>query len=132
TARLRLGNIQIAFAPDGEDYAIQVRLPSRAQLVDADGLELATIGLDRHSVTGKWSTALHRISDYRAELGRLTLQPHGLAFAMSIDDVTAVGSSSLRPDGRYDLTERVELRQAHIESGKGTKHRAVGIGSVGF
>ncbi len=131
-ASLRLGNIQIAFAPEGKDYAIQVRLPSRAHLVGADGQDIATITLEHHDVSGTWSTALHTMTNYQAELGGLAVQPRGLPFAMSIGEVTASRTFAQRADGRYDIAERAALEQARLESGMGSERRAVNIGTVGY
>lgn len=132
-ASVRLGNVQIAFKPDGDDYAVQVRLPSRARVVDMDGGGGATISLGSQAFTGRWSTALHTLTDYTAELGDLRLTSEGAGFGVAIGGIS--GSRTFKPvrDGHFDVTEQVALTNVVIEGDMdGATRRTVRAGAISY
>ncbi len=105
--QVRLGSVQIAFKPQGDDYAVAVSLPKRASIVDDGDNEIGTLSLGSHKIDGTWSTALHTMTAYRAEFDTLKLAGPGLPVGIEVRRIHGERTVAAGDDGRQDVAERI-------------------------
>lgn len=115
---LRLGNVRITFTPDGDDYAVTLALPARASLVDGGGTVVGSVALGRGEVGGRWSTALHTLTDYRAEIADITLSAADGSASLTVAAIRGERTyKPLRP-GRHDVVERLQAKDLRFADGR--------------
>ncbi len=131
TGTWRLGVVQVVFAPDGDDYRVELRLPSLSRQVAADGHERGRLRIDGRNITGTWSSALHTLTDYTAELtGARYESAEGLPWVMTVGSVTAKRTYTPLGDGRYDVAELAEATDVRAEGGMARDRRVMTVGGA--
>lgn len=133
TGSWRLGMVQVMFAPDGEDYHVELRLPALSRQVAADGHERGRLRIDGRKITGTWSSALHTLTDYSAELtGARYVSAEGLPWVMTVQSVIAKRTYTPLGDGRYDIAELAEATGIRAEGGVGLERRVITVGGAAY
>ncbi len=131
-ASIRFGNIRLSFTPDGDDYSVRMTLPPRAGLVAPDKTVVGHISLGRQEVAGRWSTALHTLTDYRAELGDIEVTITDSPFGLVIGAIT--GERSFKPSraGHYDVVEKIHWRDMRLAHEADGKRMTASLGSLDY
>ncbi len=129
----RLGVVQVLFTPEGDDYAVELRLPSLSRLLAVDGHERGSLRIDGRKITGLWSTALHTLTDYTADLTGIRYQSsEGLPWVMTVKGVTARRTYTPLGDGRYDIAELAESTDLRTEGGIGADRRVMTLAGAAY
>lgn len=129
----RMGTIQLIFTPDGDDYAVQVKLPSQSRFLASDGHDRGRLLLGKRTVSGKWSASLHTLTDYTAELENWRYESlDGQAFTMILDRVAAKRVFTPLGEGRWDIAETSDITGIRSESGIGADKKVLCLANAAY
>jgi hypothetical protein len=129
----RLGTVQVLFTADGEDYAVDVRLPGISRLLAPDGHERGRLKIDSRKITGKWSTSLHTVTDYLADFSGLRYESaEGLPFTMTVRAVTGKRTYTPLGEGRYDVAELAEATDVATDGGVAAERRVMKLAGAAY
>lgn len=129
--RLRLGMIQIAFKPQGADYAVELKLPTHSRTYGPDGVQTGTFGLGSGKLTGTWSTTLHSLTDFDAVLTGVRIEGKGASAVATVEAATA--ARTFTPAGeRTDVAETVEFRNVAIAASQAGQDVRVRLGGLAY
>lgn len=114
-ATIRFGNVKIAFSPDGDDYSVTVKLPARAGLVARDKTVIGNVNFGRSEIVGRWSTDLHMLTDYRAELSDIRVTSAKNSTTMTVGGISGGRTFTPLSPGHFDVVERIRTRDVQFD-----------------
>lgn len=129
----RLGTVQMVFTPDGDDYAVDIRLPSQVRFLDAGGNGTGRLHLGKRTVSGKWSTSLHMLTDYTAELADWRFESlAGESWTLAAQRVTAKRVFTPLGEGRWDIAETAEMSGIRSDGGIGADKKVMRLSGATY
>lgn len=129
----RLGTIQMLFNAIGDDYTVELRLPSLSRQMAPDGHERGHMKIDGRKISGVWSSSLHTLTDYTAELtGLKYVSSEGMPWTMTIHSITAKRSYTPLGEGRFDVADTAEATGLRTEGGTAPEQRVMTLASAAY